>query len=282
MPTRSTQFNSISFQQRDFDLLRLLFESRTLTLSQAATLCFEGRQEAAKKRIQKLKTAGLIGERPRRTFESSVLFLGRKAFGLLNEKGILADYPAFSLSALAKRAQVSPLTLRHELEVADVKVAFHSAIKKSEVFTIAEFSTWPLLHEFRACRNGRDGGEVVVRPDGFIRIRERHADAGLSEHTFFLEVDRSTETQNILVTRAGCYLNYYQSGDFAVKNGAPQSAYKDYPFRVLMVFKTAERRNNTAAELLQHSPPILTHTWLTTFQEVTDEPLGEIWIRPID
>jgi len=126
-----------------------------------------------------------------------------------------------------------------------VKVAFHSATKKAGLFTVAEFSTWPLLHEFRACRNGRGGGEVVVRPDGFIRIREHQADAELFEHTFFLEVDRSTETQDTLVTRAGCYLNYYQSGDFAVKNGAPQSAYKDYPFRVLMVFKTTERRNNT-------------------------------------
>jgi len=86
MPTRKAQFNSINFQQRDFDLLRLLLESRTLSLPQAATLCFEGRQEAAKKRIQKLKAAGLIAERPRRAFESSVLFLPRKAFELLNGK----------------------------------------------------------------------------------------------------------------------------------------------------------------------------------------------------
>ena len=35
-----------------------------LTLAHAAPLYFEGRKEAAKKRLQKLKEAGLVGERP--------------------------------------------------------------------------------------------------------------------------------------------------------------------------------------------------------------------------
>ena len=54
------------------------------------------------------------------------------------------------------------------------------------------------------------------------------------------------------------------------------------PFRVLIVLKSAERRNNTAERLLQNNPPILTQAWLTTFDEVTADPLGTIWIRPQD
>jgi hypothetical protein len=49
-----------------------------------------------------------------------------------------------------------------------------------------------------------------------------------------------------------------------------------------MVFKTAERRNNTAERLLQSTPAILTQVCLSTTQEVTTEPFGTIWIRPLD
>jgi hypothetical protein len=49
-----------------------------------------------------------------------------------------------------------------------------------------------------------------------------------------------------------------------------------------MVFKTAERRNNTAERLLQKAAPILTQVRLSTFAEVTETPLAGIWINPAD
>ena len=49
-----------------------------------------------------------------------------------------------------------------------------------------------------------------------------------------------------------------------------------------MVFKSAERRNNTAHRLVAHLPSILTLVWLTTIDEVKADPLGPIWIRPLD
>jgi hypothetical protein len=95
-------------------------------------------------------------------------------------------------------------------------------------------------------------------------------------------VDRSSEVQEVLVNRAGRYLDYYKSGGFAVGNGSNRAAYKDYPFRVLMVFKTADRRNNTIERLLQNAPPILTQVCLSTLDEVRADPLGSIWICPRD
>jgi len=270
------------FQDRDLGILKGLFESRIMTSGHVADLYFDGRREATKKRLQKLKSAGLLAERRRRVSEPAVLSLTRKAFTLLRESGVLDEYPPMSQAALEKRARVSELTLRHELEVMDVKAALHNAIRTCNIFTIEEFSTWPLLYQFDAVRTGRSAAEVVVKPDGFIRIHEKESDGGLSEHTYFLEVDRSSETQDTLVTRAGCYLNYYKSGGFAERNGALRSAYKEYPFRVLMVFKNAERRNNTAELLLQSNPPILTQTCLSTFDEVTSNPLGKIWLCPSD
>jgi hypothetical protein len=90
---------------------------------------------------------------------------------------------------------------------------------------MAEFGTWPRLYQFEATTPA--GGESIVRPDGFIRIHENEDGGGLSEHAFFLEVDRSSETLATLVSRANGYLDYYRSGGFAVRNGAARSAYKE-------------------------------------------------------
>ena len=275
-------FRSLDYQTRDFAILSGLFESRIMTAAHIAALYFDGKHEATKKRLQKIKASGLIGERKRRVNEKSILFLTRKGYSLLQENGLLKPFPQLSSSAFEKRANVSELTIRHELEVMDVKAAFYSAVAKSDDFTIAEFSTWPLLHQFEARRPGHNHDEVLVKPDGFIRVHEKEKDGGVSEHTFFLEVDRSSETQDTLVNRAGCYLDYYQSGGFAVRNSAPRSAYKEFPFRVLIVLKTAERRNNSAERLLQSKPPILTQACLSTLAEVSANPLGAIWIRPLD
>jgi hypothetical protein len=61
---------------------------------------------------------------------------------------------------------------------------------------------------------------------------------------------------------------------------ATPEAYKDFPFRVLIL--TEERRNNMAERLLQNEPPVLTMVWLTTFDEIKTDPLGAIWMRPLD
>jgi len=49
----------------------------------------------AKKRLQKLKVAGLIGERKRKAYEPAALSLTPKAFAVLNSQGLLAEYPQF-------------------------------------------------------------------------------------------------------------------------------------------------------------------------------------------
>jgi Replication-relaxation len=274
-----TPNEKLHLPHRDLAVLRGLFESRVMTSAHVAALYFGDSREAAKKRLQKIKTTGLIAERKRRVNEPAVLFLTRKGFSLLADEGQLEEFPKLSISAFEKRADVSALTIRHELEVMDVKAAFYSTVRNSETFTIAEFSTWPMLHQFRAVRPNTET-DVLVKPDGFIRIHEKEKDGGVSEHTFFLEVDRSTETQTTLLNRAGCYLDYYKSGGFAVQNRASRSAYKEFPFRVLFVMKSEQRRDNTAARLLAGNPPIRTIVYLSTLTEVLAEPVGKIWIQP--
>jgi hypothetical protein len=251
-----------------------------MTAAHAAVLYFDGRPEAAKKRIQKLKSAGLISERPRRVYQPAILFLTTRAFRLLGKEAHLAEYPKLKFGSLEGRAQVSERTLKHELEVMDVKAAMVAAVNAQAGFKVKEFSTWPLLHEFKAPPKSRMA-PIKVKPDGYIRIREENAE-GMFEHNFFLEVDRSSEAQGELAAKGGCYANYYRSGGFAERNGGGRDDFKEYPFRALMVFRNAERRNNAAQALLLNDPPILTMVWLTTFEEVTRDPLGTIWLRPID
>jgi hypothetical protein len=271
---------TVEVQDRDLEILRGLFESRVMTAEHVAAIHFEGRYEAARKRLQKLKTAGYVGERPRRAYDPAVLFLTKKAFALLCERGAIANYPKTTWKSLEKRVRVSPLTLRHELEVQDVKAAMVQAISQAPGLEVTEFNTWPLLNKFRAYTPA--GELVTVKPDGLIRIRQSMLNGEILEHALFLEVDRSTETLETLAQRACCYRDYYRRGGWALRHGRPASEFEYFPFRVLLICKTAQRRNNVAERLLACRPPILTQACLATFPEVVEQPLGTIWVRPAD
>lgn len=272
---------ALQLQDRDLALLCGLFECRVMTIGHVATLYFEGKLHYAYKRVQQLKSAGYAGERKRNANEPSVLFLTRKGFLLLGSRGCLWEFPSLGTNAFEGRANVSSRTLNHELEVMDVKTAFHGAAKTHSKLSIHNFRTWPRLYEFKVSRNGF-GSEVLVKPDGFINIHEKEGNGDLYRHDFYLEVDRSSEQPDTLVEKASCYLDFYKSGGFAVRSGGLATEFERFPFRVLMVFKSIERRNNVAERLLQNSPPILTHSWLTTKAEVKNNPFGTIWVQPKD
>jgi hypothetical protein len=280
MPS-SASYNA-ELTDRDVALLKGLFESRVMTLAQATAIHFDGNAEAAKKRVQKLKSAGYVAERPRRrAYDPSILFLGKRAFSALEDGGHLENYPALAWTNLEKRARVSEMTLRHELDVMDFKAATYMAIAKFDHLSIAEFSTWPLLYEFEASPN-ESARTMAVRPDGYLRVHEREADGALSEHTFFVEVDRSTEVLDTLVTRARCYRDWYRRGGLAARHGRPHAEFEQFPFRVLVIVRNAERRNNLCDRLLSLRSPILSQVWMSTFDEATAAPLGAIWVRPMD
>jgi hypothetical protein len=277
---------SIALQPRDVSLLRGLFDSRVMTLSHISRLYFEGRDEAAKKRVHKLKTAGFISQRPRRAYEPGILFLARNGFEALVDDGHLPEFPQLAWKTVEKRVQVSDLTLRHELQIQEVRTALTLAVHQTRNYFVAEFTTWPLLYEFRVTLPAYGSTfarpEVLLKPDGFIRIMEKDSEGREFRRLFFLEVDRSTEMLDTLVTKAIAYREYYRTGGLAVKFGASKEALNEYPFRVLMIFKSAARRDNVSESLLRLKPPMLKQCWLTTLAEVTNDPLGQIWKKPED
>ena len=266
-------------QHRDYEVLRGLFECRMMTLAHATALYFGGKYDAASKRIQALKAAGYVGDRRSRVGEPSLLYLTKKAFDLLTLDGKLADYPKLTTEQFVKRSRIKESTLKHELSVMDVRTAITTAIAAGMTHRIDEFTTWPLLSEFTALHpNQRQ--KVAVRPDGFLRLVESAGEP--SEYSFFLEVDRSNEVQQVLVEKALCYRDFYAKGGFALRCGGTAEEFKDHPLRVLVVLQNAERRNNLAERLMNCIPPVKFQTWLTTLDELLSNPVGRVWVCPLD
>src|SRR4051812_37963940 len=130
------RFTKLSLQERDFNILRSLATCRIMTNRQIAGIFFQGRREAAKKRLQKLKTAGFIKERPRKAYDPAVLCLTSAAFALLSSNGQLSELPSVSKPSWERRSHVSNQTLKHELEVIDVMTSFHTAVHNSKTISI--------------------------------------------------------------------------------------------------------------------------------------------------
>ena len=287
--TRSKR-RKIEPQARDFQIFRALFESRLMTLNHIKDLYFNGSYEAAKKGTQRLKAAGYLRDRgvrrgrDRQVYEPSLLYLTKRTFDELLRGGHLSDYPHFTWKQLEKRIDVSPLTIPHELEVLDVKTSLSCALSRTPGAELREFLTWPRLYEFTAAQPPRDGyssSRVTIRPDGYIRLYEQEGE-DYHEHFLFLEVDRDTEHHETLVLRFYGYHDYDRRGGLAEWYGESAELRDEFTFRVLVVLHSDERRNNLAERLLQNNPPVLRRAWLTTYREVTTNPLGAIWMRPLE
>jgi hypothetical protein len=93
----------------------------------------------------------------------------RKGFETLKAHERLSEYPQLAMGAFTTRAKVSPLTLHHEIDVMDVKSAFHSLLSNSSKFQLLQFRTWPLIYQFEAV-HPHSGRSVLMKPDGFITI----------------------------------------------------------------------------------------------------------------
>lgn len=273
---RPTQhFDGLHIQPRDLALLCGLFESRFLTLFHIAEMFFDGRREMAKKRVQRLKSSGLLDARFRGFGIPHLICLSPAGLRFLGDGGHLSPYPRLSASAQLRRTRIRPLTIDHELAVADVKAAFGRSLRAKSDISLLEFGTWPRLYEFTAISSA---GRVTVAPDGFLRIGH----AQREESRFFVEVDRSTESTSVLISRIAAYRHFYRSGGFAARFGVPRDDYARAPFRVLVICKSPERRDSLARVLLEGRPHIRAFALFATSEDVSLNALGATWRAPID
>ena len=280
--------DGFKLQPRDEAILRGLLDSRLMTIKHAASLHFEGSYEAAKKRLQKLEGAGLIAKRARKVQDPAIYSMTRRGFLSLKDEGMLDPLLELGWAKLQDRLRVAEMTLKHELAVMDVKAALSPALAKVDGAELVELSVNPERHAFRVTEAISDAKKLVgfrsllSKPDGFVHVKERACDGELVNQYFFLEVDRGTESLRRLVKKARHYSQYYRNGGFAARHGCERRRFKLCPFRALMIFPSAERRNNVAEKLLAMKSPVRTMIWLTTMKEILLNPLGANWVRPAD
>ncbi|HMP08280.1 MAG TPA: replication-relaxation family protein [Lacipirellulaceae bacterium] len=245
-------------QARDVALLRELLESRVLSLEQIRRLFFAGKDEMAKKRVQRLKAAALLVERPRRVGEASLLQLSWSGFVALRDRGEADDHHfEHSPKSFARRMRVSPLTLAHELAVAHVRTAFTLALRGHERYSLERFDVVPRRFEFTVLHDGDD----------------------VFAHDFFLEVDRGTETLARVVGKCVHYREYYRSGGYAKHCGGNENEAKAYPFRVLVVCGSSQRRDNLLVSLRAVNPPIVSMVLIATREIGAGDLLFGSWIN---
>jgi len=269
--------SSVVLQPRDLELFRGLYECRILLQRHITAFYFQGHHASAKKRVQRLKSRGYLHEQRRFPSNPSIYSLTPKSFAALKQSGLLSSFRPIRCNALEKRLQISDATLAHEIQVLDARMIISTAFHSNSTRT-SLFQTWPVLYQFNVAYNGE---KALVKPDGYFRVI-RAVEGEIQEQAFFLEVDRSTESLGILARKAVCYAVYYKSGGYVKWRGKLPQQLKEHPFRVLFVVASEERRDNTARCLLQLQPPIRGQIWLTTWAELKANPLGDIWLRPMD
>ena len=287
--------NGFQVQERDVEIVAGLFECRIMERRHIAQVYFCGKMEAAKKRLQALCSAQLIKiVNPTRAVTVSAIYsLGKAGFDLLQSEGRLRRYEEtcgeqFVRKRCTQNHAVSVLTLAHELAVMDVKAAFCESLRQRPDYRIVEFTTWPRLYEIHIEGDHLpDGCPRLLRPDGFVHLERSVGEKRLSQF-FFLEVDRATESQAILIKKIEGYTRHNCSPAFTRfvtgdEGGTP------IPFRTLMIFLgphgqgTEERLFNHAHWLSRFKPPLPRASfWLTTLAALGENLLGNIWICPED
>lgn len=268
----------IVLQPRDYDFLACLLDSRLMTLKQIAALQFEGRIEAAKKRLQKLQFAGLLLQRERRPQESGIYHLSREGYRILKAARTSEIEKDVGWAAIYRRQRISEFMLGHELAVVDLKVAISAGLKQRPEFDLVEMSTLPDRYKFRAIDALPESGGVrfrslVVKPDGFLHVREKRENEEPMDHYIFIEVDRGTESIGRILRKLRLYRQFYRKGGFALRRGATREEFNRFPFRVLTSFHSARRRDNVVQQLMLARSLKMNQVWLATMTELLEKPL---------
>jgi hypothetical protein len=242
----------IILQKRDISIFRELAASRFLTVPQISNLCFNGKVEATKKRLQKLKNCAYL--------ESERILWGCPPCVWLRPKAA-----TFIDHRLKRRPATSPAiaTLQHEIAVRDFRTAILVQQKNSNS-TLEECSIAPSALSF--------GSESWLRPDAFLSLG-----TPAPQH-FFVEIDRGTESLCELMEKAEEYRRLLKAGVFARRCGSATTEYKKHPFRVLLLLSSERRQENllTALSTQGFREFVLT----TSVDRACKTPFGCIWRAP--
>lgn len=159
--------------------------------------------------------------------------------------------------------RLKPFSIHHILAVNDFRIAFkQGARKRKEV----EFKRWipekELLDEYETRIDGKKK-KRRFKPDGYGRYLYQD-----KLYSFFLEMDRSTQTNKTFQGKIKRYLNYKRSGRYSERFGVRS-------FKLLVVTTTQKRLANLKEATEEVTDKIV---WFTTLKMMQSQGLFEtIW-----
>jgi hypothetical protein len=241
---------SIQLQNRDFRIFQELQSCRFLTLAQIADLCFEGKREAAKKRLQKLQHGGHVRRHSPGMLHESIYIIRKRAHVLIAGNGYERSSFKRSIPPLA--------TLRHEILLRDFRTAIFRDAKRAGI-EVNLFTIKPEDLRFEI-------GNKVLRSDGYFEIHVKNETC-----RYFLEVDLGTEAHSVIVERVWQYRELFKG-----RLGRKGKSCTSFPFRVLFVFTSDERLHLFLTRL--HNTGMKDFVMATTFSLSGQFACSSVWM----
>ena len=264
---RPAEPSPLILQTRDVKILEAVYGHRFLSSSQVREMFF-GCTTRSNTRLRKLWEHEYLD----RHYLRPLIFHGSsQAIYSLGKRG--ADVVTRSLGV--DRAEIAkgrekdrdlrPFFMEHILLVNDFRISFESAVEKHPGLRLERWiNERNIQDEYKARKDGRTIRRRI-RQDGYGRYWYKG-----KLYSFFLELDRSTETNVKFENKVRHYLDYGRSGRYSQVYGVKY-------FRVLVVTTTAGRLDN-----LKRITEKITdeYFWFTTLDKIREGKMFEaIWLK---
>lgn len=223
------------FQERDLEILNLLYEYRFLN-SGLIKLLTPGSDQQILRRLQKLFHHGYLDRLKISNNEPILYSIGKKGISLIS------DYYKTDFNFKENRG-VGGIYLAHTLQIANFRACLTLALRDNpKTKVISWYKDGEIKDEIAFTLNNKQTCIPIV-PDSFFILEDK----GKKKH-YFLEADRSTMSNKRFLTKMRGYYKLMQSiKDEIKKKGVSYyeiDGNKIESFRVLTVCKTESRKEN--------------------------------------
>ena len=231
--TRPSSRGRVVLVSGDVALFKLVYEFRLLRREHLSALTGRPSKRLHRRLLTLVRSRYLTNIKLPQ--QKHIYGLGPLALPVLVEDG------AADPDMLAQRSRVHELKelfLKHEMMVVDLHAMLALATRGHDLRLVAWREGMELYDSVTV--SDHDGQKKLsVRPDAFFTLEDSRRLPGANQAHFFLEADRSTETQPRFRDKIRAYWHYIEEGLHRQKFGIRN-------VRVLTVAKTNERAKNLA------------------------------------
>jgi hypothetical protein len=232
-------FSGMQIQPRDIEILKDLADYRFLNTEQIIALHGESHRNI-KLRLQKLFHNGFVdrvGQHPSypRPQGHMVYGLSNRAANLLAEH--FPDFERKNIDWLTKNKETSQKYIAHRLMISNFRVVLNLALRQHEGVSLFRWWQGKVLKDYVIVHDKKIR-KVPIVPDGLFTLEDAN-----NAMDFFVEADQSTMDLKRMFWKMRAYWEWYCRWD--KRNGEPYNQKLDVgPFRVLMLCKTEDRKEN--------------------------------------